>query len=41
MERSPIPIEGPPLTWREETLWTLFGFALLVVFVFLLIQDQT
>jgi len=40
MERSPIQIERPPLTWREEALWALFGFALLVVFVFLLIQDQ-
>lgn len=41
MERSPIPIEGRSLTWREEALSTLFGFALLVVFVFLLVQDQT
>jgi hypothetical protein len=40
MARLPASAERPPLTWREEALWSVFGFALLVVFVLLLIQDQ-
>jgi hypothetical protein len=40
MARVPAYTERGPITWREEALWSLFGFALLVVFILLLIQDQ-
>jgi hypothetical protein len=29
-----------PMTLREQILWTLFGLALLAVFLVLLVQDQ-
>jgi hypothetical protein len=28
------------MTLREQILWTLFGLALLVIFLVLLVQDQ-